>query len=322
MRKKFVVFGFILFSIGILIGFWLGGCFYRKTNETLISNFVVDQEKKSIKLPEVVLIAGGDMMLGRKVGYTMVRNNNFRWPFEKVADVIRSADVSFFNLESPFCSDCGPAQTGMIFCADLRAIEGLVFAGVDGVNLSNNHIRNYGEAGLKDTKDLLRENEIGYFGEGENPLLIEIKGVKFAFLGYNEVGLGEKAYENLKNQVRDEVLKSRSLADVLVVSFHWGNEYTTKITLRQKELSYLAIDSGADIVVGHHPHWVQEKEVYQGKPIYYSLGNFIFDQMWSEETKRGVLVRLVFRGREFFGDEFLPFEIFNFGQPIFEGDYF
>ncbi len=319
MKKVAISFGFLfIFSLGLLVGFWFGESFYQKPKENLVSNFVTDQREEKLKPPQIVLLAGGDIMLGRKVGYTMTKTRNFNWPFEKLADVIKSADFSFFNLESPFFRSCKPTETGMVFCADFNAIDGLLFAGVDGVNLSNNHIRNYGDEGLEDTRNLLKENKIGFFGEGENPLIVDVKGMRFAFLGYNEVGLGEKAYRSLKNQLREEVLNTRPLVDILIVSFHWGNEYTTTISPRQRELSYLAIDAGGDVVIGHHPHWVQEKEIYKGKPIYYSLGNFVFDQMWSEETRKGILVKLVFEGKNLIDEEILPFKIFDFGQPRFE----
>ncbi len=127
--------------------------------------------------------------------------------------------------------------------------------------------------------------------------------------------IGEN-YERLKSLVSDEVVKSKLTADIVIVSFHWGEEYTKTITSHQKELAHIAIESGADVVVGHHPHWVQEKEIYHDKPVYYSLGNFVFDQMWSEETRKGVLLKLVFNGRALVGEELLPILIFDFGQAV------
>ncbi len=319
-RLLILIFGIMFFSFAIFTSFLLtkGILIKEKQNEeNLSSTSKKNYQVSNISLPEVNILAGGDLMLGRGVGYTMIKRSNFNWPFEEVVDTVKDVDFSFFNLESPFYGNCKPTQTGMIFCADFKSVAGLVFAGIDAVNLSNNHIRDYGNEGLKDTKNLLKENGIGFFGEGENPLIVEIKGIKFAFLGYNEVGLGDKAYLSLKSKVHEEILKTRPKVDVLFVSFHWGNEYTTKISSRQKELAYLAIDSGADVVVGHHPHWIQEKEVYQEKPIYYSLGNFVFDQMWSEETREGILVNFIFQGKNLVKEEILPFKIFDFGQPRF-----
>ena len=86
-------------------------------------------------------------------------------------------------------------------------------------------------------------------------------------------------------------------------------------SLRQKTLAHLAIDSGADAVIGHHPHWVQENEDYNGKPIYYSLGNLIFDQMWSEETKKGLMVQLTYQGKNLLKQEKFPIKIQDYGLP-------
>lgn len=314
----FFVVSLLFFSLGILIGFLIGTRFDRKERQDFVSDFNKasgDIGGEAEVLP-ITVLAGGDLMLGRSVGYKMARDANFAWPFEKVADVIKGADFSFFNLESPFYHNCPLTNTGMIFCADYRAVEGMVFAGIDGVNLSNNHIRNYGSRGLEETRDLLARSNIGYFGEGENPLIVELKGIKFAFLGFNEVGLIGENYERLKSLVSDEVVKSKLTADIVIVSFHWGEEYTKTITSHQKELARIAIENGADVVVGHHPHWVQEKEIYHDKPVYYSLGNFVFDQMWSEETRKGVLLKLVFNGRALVGEELLPIVIFDFGQAV------
>ena len=101
---------------------------------------------------------------------------------------------------------------------------------------------------------------------------------------------------------------------MVIATFHWGNEYSHR-SLHQVELAHLAVDSGADVVIGHHPHWVQEVETYLGKPIYYSLGNLVFDQMWSEETRTGLVVKLNFSGSTLISQEQIPIKIFDYGQP-------
>jgi poly-gamma-glutamate synthesis protein (capsule biosynthesis protein) len=306
---------------GLFLGVFIGN--YSGSGGNKPTHFLANQIVSPTPAPKIDqrirIVAAGDVLLGRSINFRMVRDNNFNWPFEKVADLLREADFSFINLEGPLVEDCPLTQTGMVFCGDRRAASGLVFAGVGACNLANNHILNYGEDGLKQTIDVLSQNNIGAFGE-EKILRKNIKGVNFSFLGFNEVGLGNRAYERLLLDVADKIKQEKEFSDVVVVSFHWGNEYTEDISPRQKQLGYLAIDSGADIVVGHHPHWVQSKEIYKDKPIYYSLGNFVFDQMWSQKTREGLIVSFEFEGKNLLGEKEFPVLIEDFGQPRFIGE--
>ena len=113
-----------------------------------------------------------------------------------------------------------------------------------------------------------------------------------------------------------EIQKLRNTVDVLVVSMSWGEEYTATPSARQKELAHFIIDSGADLILGNHPHWIQPVEIYQGKYIVYAHGNTIFDQMWSEETKIGVIGKYTFSGMRLQNVEFIPTYIKDYGQPI------
>jgi len=144
----------------------------------------------------------------------------------------------------------------------------------------------------------------------------DIRGLKVAFLGYNTIGaeVDEKVLES-------RIEEARSVADVVVVYFHWGVEYTHKPTANQKELAHLAIDSGADLVVGSHPHWIQGIEIYREKPVIYSLGNFVFDQGWSEKTMEGMVARATFCENQLVDLEFLPVKMGSWTQPYFlEGE--
>lgn len=315
MTKNYFWF-FILFVLGLSLGVFFGK--WKLSKEKLLNNafnFSITTPKPTPVLDnKITLIAVGDVLLARKVNYKMVSMNNFNWPFEKTADILKSSDFTFANLESPIVENCKPTETGMVFCGDKRAVFGLVFAGFDGFNLANNHSLNYGKEGLSQTKGVLTSAQIGFFGN-DDVLRKEIKGVKFSFLGFNEVGLGQKAYQDLISQVVLKIKSEKEVSDFIVVSFHWGNEYTEEISPRQKELAHLAIDSGAGLVVGHHPHWIQGKEEYQGKFIFYSLGNFVFDQMWSEKTKEGLIVRFTLEGNEIIKTEEFKVKIEDFGQP-------
>jgi poly-gamma-glutamate synthesis protein (capsule biosynthesis protein) len=105
------------------------------------------------------------------------------------------------------------------------------------------------------------------------------------------------------------------MADVVIPYFHWGAEYVSVPNQRQRSLAYAAIDAGADLVLGAHPHWVQETERYQGVPIFYSLGNFVFDQMWSTETRQGVIATFAFAGSRVTDVQFTPVVIEDYNRP-------
>lgn len=254
------------------------------------------------------IILTGDIMLGRSVMTESIKLNNYKYPFEKVAETLKKADLVFSNLENPIVADCPERNSGMIFCADPKMIEGLTYAGIDVVNLANNHTRNYGQEGFDETKKFLTESEISYVGDN-NLVVKEVHGTKFGFLGFDLV----------TNKLSDEMLgiikESSARVDILIVGVHWGNEYQDKASKIQMEAGQKMIESGADVIAGHHPHWVQNSEIFNGKPIYYSLGNFIFDQMWSEKTKKGMAMRLTFTDKEYASEEQLPIVIKTIGQP-------
>ena len=122
--------------------------------------------------------------------------------------------------------------------------------------------------------------------------IITINNTQIALIAFNDIppyvnDINKLSEETLVNQIKE----IRPKVDFLIITPHWGNEYQMASS-RQKNLARLAIDSGADLIIGHHPHWVQEIEEYQGKLIYYSLGNFIFDQMWSEKTRQGIIAKI------------------------------
>ncbi len=266
------------------------------------------------KINTTTLVFGGDVMLGRSVNTRMIKYRDFSWPFRKIANLLSTADLTIVNLESPFNSDCQPTDTGMFFCADPRSVDGLILAGIDIVNLANNHISNQGKEGFDFTLSLLNQNKITPIGLGKL-VIKDVRKTKVAFLGFNDTPpyFTEVAMSWPIN-ISGQIAYAKSQANIVVASFHWGNEYRQR-TSHQVELARLAIDSGADVVIGHHPHWVQEVEIYKEKPIYYSLGNLVFDQMWSEETRKGLLVKLVFSGNTLVNQEQTPIKIFDYGQP-------
>lgn len=268
----------------------------------------------------ITVIATGDVIPARSVNFQTVQRKNFTWPFEKTADVLKSADTTFINLETPLMKNCQLTQEGMKFCGSDKNIKGLLLAGVDVANFANNHSANYGKEGIDETKKLLEDN--GILVTGLNGAVIkEIKGTKFAFLGYSDIEKTSLVSISGEEKIKAEVAVARENADVVIVQYHWGTEYVTAPEEHQRYLGKLAIDSGADLVIGNHPHWIKPVEIYNDKLITYGHGNFIFDQEWSQKTKEGVIGKYIFSGSNLIDVEFLPIEIKDYGQPYFlEGE--
>lgn len=263
------------------------------------------------------VIATGDVIPSRSVNYQATRFNNFTWAFEKIADTVKNADITFINLETPLLDDCPVTQEGMIFCGSSRHIEGLVLSGVDVASLGNNHAGNHGVAGVEETVDHLVQKGIKVTGI-DGPEYIEVRGVRFAFLGYNDITAPQPGVSNTdEEKIKGDIQEARQHADVVIVTYHWGVEYRSQPDDRQKYLGHFTIDSGADLVIGNHPHWIQPIEIYKGKLITSAHGNFVFDQMWSEKTKEGVIGRYTFYDNQLIDVEYIPLKIKDYGQPYF-----
>lgn len=239
----------------------------------------------------------------------MRQNNDFLAPFLKTSDYLKSADLTFGNLESPFFNNCPTKRDGMVFCADYKALEGLKSAGFDLLNLQNNHILNYGKQGLEQTQNLLIANKITPVYDEEE--IINIRNTKIGFLGFNLL------LDNNEVKILEGIKALRTKVDLVIISLHWGNEYQLKPTQNQINLAHKIIDNGADLIVGHHPHVIQPTEEYKGKLILYSLGNFVFDQPWSEPTKRGMVAKITFTNNKIINKEFRQVYIKNMMTPEF-----
>ncbi len=264
----------------------------------------------SVVQPEpdtITLALVGDIMLDRGVEHSVMRHGNgdFSWLFASTRD-LREVDILFGNLEGPV-SDLG-RNVGSIYSFRMQpAVAGaLATAGFDILSLANNHIGDWTLAAALDTKRLLLEAGIEAVGLGSNkseviqPVVLEKSGQKIGWLAFSDVGPNWLAAGATSGGIilaadpdLPEIIAFASqVVDHLLVSFHFGNEYEARASLRQRELARLAIDHGARVVVGHHPHVAQEVERYQDGLIAYSLGNFIFDQDFSPETMRGLVLEL------------------------------
>lgn len=279
-----------------------------------------------------ILIAVGDIMLSRHVGEKIRVKNDPRAPFLATANLLKNADITFANLESPFYNRGGVVTQGMVFKAEPNTIEGLKYAGIDIVSLANNHFGDQGKGGMEFTFNHLKNHQIEFVGAGNSeaearePKVINRKGVRFIFLAYADsssmtperyratINTPGVAWLDLESLKRD-IAKAKEKGGVVIVSVHWGKEYQQHPDDRQKKIGRKIIDSGASLVLGHHPHVVQPYEKYKNGYIFYSLGNFVFDQMWSEATRRGEIVKIFFKGKEIEKVEVLPVLIEDFHQP-------
>ena len=259
---------------------------------------------------KVEIILTGDVMLGRSVLTRTEKEKDWTYPFNKVSEYLRNSDIVFSNLESPIVENCPRTDSGMVFCTSPELVEGLRFANIGVVTVANNHMGNYGQKGINDTKRYLTGAGIDYTGVGDL-VVKEVKGTKFGFLGFDFVS------RNFTDSDRKLIVDSDRLVDVLIVGVHWGEEYKDKANKKQREIAKDLVENGADVIAGHHPHWIQDEEYVNDKPVYYSLGNFIFDQMWSEETKKGLVIKLTFKDGKLIREEKLSVYISSLGQPEF-----
>lgn len=292
--------------------------FYQKAQD--LSNRSFSAQSKS----SAAFLAVGDIMLSRNVAAEIKKANDPLLPFRMMNDVFKSVDFSFGNLESPFAPpknnySGAPSEAlakegsggivgghSMIFSAPRDNIKGLAENKFKILSISNNHTLDQGVEGLKYTLQYLDENSIKHIGAGMTmdeawkPAVMDINGIKICFFGasYASINDNDKTRNDYVARIEDiEKLKaisknSKAECDFIAVSMHAGTEYTRKPNQSQIDFAHAAVDAGADIVIGHHPHWVQKIEKYNGKYIFYSLGNFIFDQMWSQETREGLALKI------------------------------
>ena len=269
--------------------------------------------KQKYNIPEeivpdfVKLSFAGDIMLDRGVKNSVLKNfgGDYSILFDNLK-ILKNADIAFANLEGPVSNQGKDKHNLYSFRMDPSITPALKGAGIDIVSVANNHVGDWGREAYVDTLANLKENEILYTGggntknEAEEPTIVEKYGLKIGYLGFSDKGPIEmeasqdKAGLLLANNPRfDEIIKNASQkVDYLVVSFHFGEEYQTKHNARQEYLAHQAIDAGAKIVVGHHPHVIEDTEVYKNGFIIYSLGNFIFDQAFSANTMQGLLLEI------------------------------
>jgi len=307
-----------------------------RLSDNQFSDFKALKQRLPEKSEEVSLVAVGDIMPSRGVANRIRAHNDFNYPFLKTRDYLKTGDIVFGNLESPVTPGRQIQSKEMVFRTDPGFVEALREAGFSVLSLANNHTPNFGEKGLQDTFHYLGKAGIKHAGAGKNeqeaysPVYIERKGIKFAFLAYNDKDVvspsygahGDRAGTAFMDTQRmtKAVKAAKQKADFVIVSMHAGREYTEEPNRSQVNFARAAVDAGAELVIGHHPHVVQTAEKYKGKYIFYSLGNFVFDQMWSRATREGLIVKASFNKSGVTKFELQPVFIEDYAQPqILEG---
>jgi len=258
--------------------------------------------------PSVTVVSGGDTIGDRGVK-AYIAAHGADAVFAGIAPVLRAADAAWVNLESPLTdiSDPYPGKD-VHFQGDPRLAAGLADAGIDVVNMANNHAVDQGPAGLLDSIRRVEAAGVKVVGVGRNaaaarqPAIVRTSsGATIGFLGWTDIiwpgyqagsGPGVATARPDMSRVEHAIRELKRRVDYVVVCFHWGVEYTDMPIADQVSEAHAAIDAGADMVIGHHPHVLQGAQIYKGHFIIYSLGDLVFDH-YSLATGQTVLVHAV-----------------------------
>ena len=295
--------GVVLFALTIIVGTYLsltGDYFYTTETKELGS--------KENKASSVLFL--GDMMFDRAIRQ-IAEDKGYSHLFSCAKDILLEQTAVVANLEGPITDNesvskgTKPGNTDNFqFTFEPKITDTLVLSNIGYVNIGNNHILNFGQGGLKETKKYLDKVGIKYFGslgfsEAGEPLLatssvahVPVDTRELALVNYNQFWYPDAT------TTTGLIEREKSEGRFVVVYAHWGEEYATTSNSIQQELAHRFVESGADAVIGSHPHVVQEVEEYLGRPIFYSLGNFIFDQWWNNEVRTGLGVRMTFEPNE------------------------
>jgi poly-gamma-glutamate synthesis protein (capsule biosynthesis protein) len=289
----------------------------------------------------IIMRVTGDIIPARCALAKIQSYGDYKHPFLQLGPWLKQADITVGSLDSSLAdvSPPWPCVDTFNLAAPSAAIEGLTYSGFDVITNAANHAMDCGQVGacgpeaLLETNANLRKNGIQPVGSGaglaeaRTPVIVTSKGVRFAFLGYDDIqalyhaepGVAgtaplEEAY------VREDVAAAAAQADVVIVMPHWGIEYQAEPTDRQRTIARAAVESGAGLVLGNHPHWVEANEIIDGSFVEYALGNFVFDQDWSLATQQGAVLEVAFApdgrgGAQLKGVRYYAVHIWDQNQP-------
>jgi len=281
-------------------------------------NYVVFKPEESSKVDGIITFIGfGDIMLDRSVRKLM-DTNGLDYPFRNITSELKGVDYVFANFEGPIKEHEVHTSKSISFRFKPDVSSVVKNAGINIVSIANNHALDQGWGGRSDTMKFLKEAGVRYFGNPKNEAegntyIGQIGDKTIAFIGFDDT-----IFKIDGNKAREMIEKLKKVSDYVIVSVHWGVEYVHRPTERKQWLAHLFIDSGADAVIGHHPHVVQTMEIYNGKPIFYSLGNFVFDQYFSQDTQEGLGVGMIINNNKM-SIYLLPYAIIK-SQPVFMED--
>ncbi|AKM82651.1 TPA: hypothetical protein DD449_01065 [Candidatus Berkelbacteria bacterium] len=283
-RSKILFTFFYFFSSVIIVAL---GVFIFSPEKALIKN--LDTAPKRATEKTFNFIIGGDVMLGRAVAWHF--DNDVTKAFENLpAEIFADKDLAMVNLEGPISSENikpDPTANNFTFNFPVNSINTLNYLNLNAVSLGNNHSENQGSAGLNTTRDLLAKNDIVAIGSEKNFDDNSVSEFKGSGINLSVITINTLAS---KDDLTASIEKEKARGNLVMVFPHWGNEYQSTHSSSQQQLARSWIDAGADIIIGSHPHVLQDAEIYNNKLIFYSLGNLIFDQNFSEETQRGMIL--------------------------------
>jgi poly-gamma-glutamate capsule biosynthesis protein CapA/YwtB (metallophosphatase superfamily) len=278
------------------------------------------------------IVVTGDVMLARTVTQQMVASHD-QFPFNYTASFLKGFDLTVGNLEC-VVSRMGSAIPGKQFTfeADPLGFQRLVDAGYDIVSVANNHSGDYGKDAFADMFQRLPDFGISPLGggmsyaEAHTPVFRSVRSTTVGFLAYCEIGPQDFAATSTTpghawldpDAMRADIAAARARCDFLIVFTHWGIEYVTVENGHQQDMAHAAIDAGADLVVGCHPHVIQPNETYRGKLIVYSLGNFVFDYMTAPLTSSCNVLALTIQRSSLLDWKLVHATIGDWGQPAFD----
>jgi poly-gamma-glutamate synthesis protein (capsule biosynthesis protein) len=273
-----------------------------------------------VSVPRISLMFTGDINPGRCITMASLAAKDFTYPFQFVAEKLRSADITIGSLDGTISDQSFPmpCSNSLNLIGPGRMVEGLQFTGFDVISIATNHIKNCGEKGwicdnraFQDTIQNLLSAGIQPAGGGNNlqearaPVILERNGVRFAFLAINEIepivwatedqpGTAPLSAATIES-IKADISAARALADVVIVLPHWGSEYDPRPNAIQHVWAKEFMDAGATLVVGNHSHIIQPVETFPNGDAFYALGNFVFDQ--SQHAQReSIVVEAIFNG--------------------------
>ncbi len=284
--KKYIA---IILSIMLL-----GGCSLSGDNVPASGEQVTSQKKEDIR--RVKISCAGDCTLGTDAAFGGVtfpvevknQNNDYSWFFKNVKPIFEKDDLTIVNFEGTLTTRGVRQDKTFAFKGDPAYTAVLTEGSVEAVTLANNHSMDYGMESLEDTRRYIEEAGVVWF-ENLTTRVVEKNGIKIGLIGLYD--LNGTAPEYLSKTIDDV---KQNGAQLIIVQVHWGLEGENYPTARQKNLAYAAIDAGAHMVIGHHPHVLQGVEEYKGRIIAYSLGNFCFGGNQNPSDKDSMIIQQTF----------------------------